>query len=513
MLCLVRQADSVILEIEVDPKAKGKQCIDKVCERLGIIESDYMGLQYTGPRGEKLWLNLRNQIRRQVPGPPPYRLQLRVKFYVPPHLILQDSTRYHFYLDIRQSFIENNFHTLSSHQICKLAALLAQVEVGDLDPTHTSITALLKYPKFLPSNCSLAAFSDESDRPRHLRVRWRSGGSNDSISSNSDDPVCDGGQEEQQHVSIETDRTAMNRVCQEIMKEHALLKGMKMNAAIYQFLKEVSELEDFGMEQYFVKDKNGETLRFSVGPSGILIHDLNLQLKQSITYASIHLATHSGRCMFLTFVGHSGEADTMGFKLENSDAANGLYRAVTEKHAFYSCETVRNAVTAQFIRDLKGTIASLFNDNTAVGKNYVFDIQRTCREVYDHTRRVMYQMEMDVKQNAKNCDSDSADFPGDCATDLFDGECHSTTCKIIQQQLATFQDSMLCRVCMDSDVGTVFFPCRHVACCSTCAPLCQSCPLCRSEISDTQHVYLPYSSQGELENFKRETTFKKETII
>lgn len=30
MLCLVRQADSVIIEVEVDAKAKGKQCLDKV---------------------------------------------------------------------------------------------------------------------------------------------------------------------------------------------------------------------------------------------------------------------------------------------------------------------------------------------------------------------------------------------------------------------------------------------------------------------------------------------------
>jgi E3 ubiquitin-protein ligase MYLIP len=39
--------------------------------------------------------------------------------------------------------------------------------------------------------------------------------------------------------------------------------------------------------------------------------------------------------------------------LDSSLAATGLYRCITEKHAFYSCETVRSAVTSQFIRDLK----------------------------------------------------------------------------------------------------------------------------------------------------------------
>lgn len=43
-------------------------------------------------------------------------------------------------------------------------------------------------------------------------------------------------------------------------------------------------------------------------------------------------------------------------KLESSLGANTLYRALTEKHAFYSCETVRGAVTSQYIRDLKVNI-------------------------------------------------------------------------------------------------------------------------------------------------------------
>lgn len=154
----------------------------------------------------------------------------------------------------------------------------------------------------------------------------------------------------------------------------------------------------------------------------------------SITYTSIHLATHAGRCFFLTFLDHTGLSHALGFKLENCHSASALYRAVTEKHAFYSCETVRNAVTSQYIRDLKGTIASLFNENTALGKNYVFDIQRTCREVYDHTRRVMYQLKKDVlKETAKNYDSEKT-LPSssmDDLNDLLSEDCHSATCRVI----------------------------------------------------------------------------------
>lgn len=65
----------------------------QVCRRLGIIEVDYFGLQFTGNKGENLWLNLRNRISQQMDGLAPYRLKLRVKFFVEPHLILQEQTR------------------------------------------------------------------------------------------------------------------------------------------------------------------------------------------------------------------------------------------------------------------------------------------------------------------------------------------------------------------------------------------------------------------------------------
>lgn len=147
------------------------------------------------------------------------------------------------------------------------------------------------------------------------------------------------------------------------------------------------------------------------------------------------MATHSGRCFFLTHIDSNGESQALGFKLESGLAANAIYRAVTEKHAFYSCETVRNAVTTQFIRDLKGTIVSLFNENTTLGKNYVFDIRRTCREVYDHTRRELYQLEAITSDTTQSEDAKEV-IPNDLCLE-FDhfgadsGLCKKSHCKVI----------------------------------------------------------------------------------
>lgn len=133
----------------------------------------------------------------------------------------------------------------------------------------------------------------------------------------------------------------------------------------------------------------------------------------SIPYTAIQSATSQRRMFHLVYLSLDGEETSLNFKLDSSQSASGLYRAITEKHAFYSCETVRSAVTAQFIRDLKvrtmlycylplkgidliacsssqGTIISIFNEDSTLGKKYVFDIRRTCREVYDNARRALY---------------------------------------------------------------------------------------------------------------------------
>ena len=76
----------------------------QVCHRLGIIELDYFGLQFRTLKGDEIWLNLRNEIRQEMSAhsfrssadvlkPPVLRFQLKVKFWVPPQLILQESTR------------------------------------------------------------------------------------------------------------------------------------------------------------------------------------------------------------------------------------------------------------------------------------------------------------------------------------------------------------------------------------------------------------------------------------
>ncbi|XP_068415331.1 E3 ubiquitin-protein ligase MYLIP-like [Eschrichtius robustus] len=184
-----------------------------VCRRLGIIEVDYFGLQFTGSKGESLWLNLRNRISQQMDGLAPYRLKLKVKFFVEPHLILQEQTS--------------------------------------------------------------------------------------------------------------------------IVAKHKELEGTSQASAEYQVLQIVSAMENYGTEWHSVRDSEGQKLLIGVGPEGISICKDDFSPINRIAYPVVQMATQSGKNVYLTVTKESGNSIVLLFKMISTRAASGLYRAITETHAFY----------------------------------------------------------------------------------------------------------------------------------------------------------------------------------
>lgn len=73
----------------------------------------------------------------------------------------------------------------------------------------------------------------------------------------------------------------------------------------------------------------------------------------SIPFSAVEQAKSLRRTFRLNYLNEDHVNSCLEIKLPDQRIAAGLYRAITEKHAFYSCETVRTIVTTQFIRDLK----------------------------------------------------------------------------------------------------------------------------------------------------------------
>ncbi|VVC25359.1 Zinc finger, RING-type,PH domain-like,FERM/acyl-CoA-binding protein, 3-helical bundle,Ubiquitin-related [Cinara cedri] len=432
MWCLVSQPNAVVIEVKLDHKAKGLECLEKVCECLGINkECDYFGLQYKTVKGQDVWLNLRNVIEHQVAGVHPYRFALRVKFWVPPHLLLQESTRHQFYLHAKLELCEGRLRPTDNQTVCKTIALLAQAEFGDCD----DLVALVQFYAY-----------------------W-----------------C-----EHLDVSVD-DEESIDR----IQKLYSEMRGMKQTTAEYWLIKEVSGLHNFGEEVFEGRTASGSSVLVGVGPHGISLN-FSDQEQQMIPYTAIRSAASHRRVFEMWYLAGVEHTETLiVLKLESSLGANTLYRALTEKHAFYSCETVRGAVTSQYIRDLKGTIISIFNEDSPLGKKYVFDIQRTCREVHDNARRALYE-----KQN-------KVTPPTNCCCVVVHGPSSpehtesNTSSSRDSYKLAKLIDALTCRICMDATIDHVFFPCGHVIACGTCATRCETCPLCRGAIDESRHVFIP----------------------
>lgn len=243
--------------------------------------------------------------------------------------------RHQFYLHARLDLVQKRLLASNWDCVVKLIALIAQAETGDYDALNPPHNVYMQTSVILPT--------DISDKPIDFLQR--------------------------------------------IIEQHKSYKGMKSSAAEYWLLKEISQLESFGEEMFHAKHC-GRTI--GVGPHGITLYEKEKE-KQTIPFTAILSASSKRRCFRLEYLYLEKSSMLLEIKLDTSHAASSLYRAITEKHAFYSCETVRSAVTTQCIRDLKGTIVSIFNEDSTLGKKYVFDIRRTCREVYDNARRALYQ--------------------------------------------------------------------------------------------------------------------------
>lgn len=119
----------------------------------------------------------------------------------------------------------------------------------------------------------------------------------------------------------------------------------------------------------------------------------------------------------------------------------------------------------------------MFNMYTKLGKLYVFGIQRTYREVYDHARRVLHAKGVDVRSASANTNN-SIDLEPSVVlhpSDLF-GAATAVTVnseeilhKMEKEVAERITEAITCRICMDREIDTSFTPCGHITSCSVCA--------------------------------------------
>lgn len=438
---------------------------------LGVAEEmDYFGLTFFGAKHEILWINMRNKLVKQIPGTFPYRLHFRVKFFVQPHMLLQNETRRVFYLDVCRHVCSGNWHYgMDEEMRARLVAEMCQAEFGDYD----SQTTACKYKKY---------FMAAATSPPPVVAP------EDGVSTVATTP------------SSSAIESASGNACKDIAAEmlaviaahHRTLSGMSQSEAQQRLMQTAAQLTMYGVLFHDTKDCFEHKVTIGVGPTAIIMCDGQRALTERYAYPRVQKVTIADRIFYLSLSLEDGTVRELGYRLPSQRAANGLYRCVTETHSFFRCDTVRNDVTAQTSRDLKGTLVGLFSDHdTSLGRDYVFDIRRTGREVYDDARRKLFVCSAAAEQAPPSA-TPTSQLPAPRSPES-GADRTLLELEALRVRLFKCEEQRLCRVCMDQDIARVFLPCGHMLCCGDCASRLESCPMCRVAVEAAQPVFVPWS--------------------
>lgn len=148
-----------------------------------------------------------------------------------------------------------------------------------------------------------------------------------------------------------------------IAREHQKIHNMTLSSAKYWLLEEFSTLQHFGEEMFEgtlisesetkITQERNEKIQIAVNSQGLSVRKLESNETFTIPFSAVESAKSLRRCFHLCYLNENYIDSNLVIKFASHRIAGTLYRALTEKHSFYSCETVHKNVETQFIRDLK----------------------------------------------------------------------------------------------------------------------------------------------------------------
>uniref|UniRef100_F6ZG18 FERM domain-containing protein n=1 Tax=Ciona intestinalis TaxID=7719 RepID=F6ZG18_CIOIN len=238
------------LNFSVDSSAKAKNVFDLICHTIGLRETWYFGLAYTGKNGSPVWLKLDKRILDQnVPRSSEdgsVELRFLAKFY--PEVLdvelIQEVTRHLFYLQFQQLILSEEL-TCSPEAAILLASFAVQAKFGDYDEE-------MHKPGFLANEILL---------PQQVRDQFQS-------------------------VTGEMWET-------QITSWYAQHHGLTRDEAELEYLKIVQEFEMSGVQYFKIKDGNGADLWLGIDAKSVSMYPYNDQLHPTKSYQWSELADMS----------------------------------------------------------------------------------------------------------------------------------------------------------------------------------------------------------------------------
>lgn len=251
---------------------------------MGIIcETEYFGLveckqsQKAKKSSNHEWINLRNPLPHCGNNGQPYMLELRVKFWVPGHLVLQDTVRNIFYMQARSDLLEGRLRATDWETAAKLGALLAQADEIKFDANALTAKSTEPIIRKMREEPIVKGKKRKLSKQRSGSVEEDRSEVPIAVNSMPAAPVNPLSVYEEYCVLPVVEEATASKVpdnfLRHIAKEHQKLTGMIAKSAKYWLLENISKLPGFGEEVFCGMTTNDSPTRcdVSVGPHGIVV--------------------------------------------------------------------------------------------------------------------------------------------------------------------------------------------------------------------------------------------------
>ncbi|XP_028392980.1 tyrosine-protein phosphatase non-receptor type 21-like [Dendronephthya gigantea] len=153
----VKLLDNTISEYSLNKKCSALDCLKKIAEEVNLKEISYFGLKYCGSEssGEK-WLDLNKNLYKELKicaneSINDVVIEFQIRFFATNvELLIEDTTRYFYYLQLRQN-IEEGTLTCNEEKALVLASYALQAEYGDYDSSEHNEDFIEEY-QLLPKD-------------------------------------------------------------------------------------------------------------------------------------------------------------------------------------------------------------------------------------------------------------------------------------------------------------------------------------------------------------------------
>ncbi|XP_025077363.1 FERM domain-containing protein 3-like isoform X5 [Pomacea canaliculata] len=291
--CSVRFLDDEPMQFTFKKDTIGQWLLDRVCEKLNLMEKDYFGLRYVDAEKQRHWLDPLKTVYKQLKGVNPMVLCFRVKFYAEdPMKLHEEITRYYLFLQLRRDLHHGRLLCAPEDAI-SLAAYIVQSEVGDYDPQDHQPGYISEF-KMLPK----------------------------------------------QTPKLE----------ERVMELHKSLHGQVPSDAEANFLRKACTLDTYGVDPHQVKDQRGDQLYLGITHQGIMTFR-GSRRTQLYKWGQIRRIAYEGK-MFIAHVSVNEDEDAgntkkkqqpVGYKCLTPAGAKYLWRCAVEQQLFFTLSTSNSA--------------------------------------------------------------------------------------------------------------------------------------------------------------------------